>query len=32
MTKQTSRKFSPEFKAKVAFEAAKDQLNIGAII
>lgn len=28
MTKQTRRKFSPEFKAKVALEAAKDQLTL----
>ena len=27
MTKQTRRKFTPEFKAKVALEAAKDQLT-----
>ena len=26
MTKQTRRKFTPEFKAKVALEAAKNQL------
>jgi len=28
MTKQTRSKFTPEFKAKVALEAAKDQLTL----
>jgi transposase-like protein len=28
MTKQARRKFTPEFKAKVALEAAKDQLTL----
>jgi transposase-like protein len=28
MTKQSRRKFTPEFKAKVALEAAKDQLTL----
>ena len=28
MTKQTRRKFSPEFKAKVAIEALKEQLTL----
>lgn len=31
MTKQTRRKFSPEFKAKVALEAAKDQLTLAEL-
>jgi transposase-like protein len=31
MTKQTRRKFTPEFKAKVAFEAAKDQLTLAQL-
>lgn len=31
MTKQTRRKFTPEFKAKVALEAAKDQLNLAQL-
>ena len=31
MTKQTRRKFSPEFKAKVALEAAKEQLTLAQL-
>jgi transposase-like protein len=31
MTKQTRRKFTPEFKAKVALEAAKDQLTLAQL-
>jgi transposase len=31
MNKQTRRKFSAEFKAKVAFEAAKDQLTLAEL-
>ena len=31
MTKQTRRKFTPEFKAKVALEAAKDQLTLAEL-
>ena len=31
MTKQTQRKFTPEFKAKVALEAAKDQLTLAQL-
>ena len=31
MTKQTRRKFSSEFKAKVALEAAKDQLTLAEL-
>jgi transposase-like protein len=31
MTKQTRRKFTPEFKAKVALEAAKDQLTMAQL-
>jgi transposase len=31
MTHQTRRKFSPEFKAKVALEAAKDQLTLAEL-
>lgn len=31
MTKQTRRKFSPEFKAKVALEATKDQLTLAEL-
>ena len=31
MTKQTRRKFTPEFKAKVALEAVKDQLTLAQL-
>ena len=31
MTKQTRRKFTPEFKAKVALEAAKEQLTLAQL-
>jgi hypothetical protein len=31
MTKQTQRKFTPEFKVKVALEAAKDQLTFAQL-
>jgi transposase-like protein len=31
MTKQTRRKFTPEFKAKDALEAAKDQLTLAQL-
>jgi transposase-like protein len=31
MTKQTRRKFTPEFKSKVALEAAKDQLTLAQL-
>ena len=31
MTKQIRRKFSPEFKAKVALEAAKEQLTLAQL-
>lgn len=31
MTKQTRRKFTPEFKAKAALEAAKDQLTLAQL-
>ncbi len=31
MTKQTRRKFTPEFKAKVAHEAAKEQLTLAQL-
>jgi len=31
MTKQTRRKFTPEFKAKVALEAAKDELTLAQL-
>lgn len=31
MTKQTRRKFSPEFKAKVALEAAKERLTLAQL-
>jgi transposase-like protein len=31
MTKQTRRKFSPEFKAKVALEATKEQLTLAQL-
>jgi transposase-like protein len=31
MTKQTGRKFSSEFKAKVSLEAAKDQLTLAQL-
>ncbi len=31
MTKQTRRKFTPEFKAKVALESAKDQLTLAQL-
>ena len=31
MKKQTRRKFSPAFKAKVAFEAAKNQLTLAEL-
>jgi len=31
MTKQTRRKFSPEFKAKVALEAAKEQMTLSEL-
>jgi transposase-like protein len=31
MTKQTRRKFSPEFKAKVALEATKEQLTLAEL-
>ena len=31
MTKQTRRKFTPEFKAKIALEAAKDQLSLAQL-
>jgi transposase-like protein len=31
MAKQNRRKFSPEFKAKVALEAAKDQLTLAEL-
>ncbi len=31
MTKQTRRKFTAEFKARVAFEAAKDQLTLAEL-
>jgi transposase-like protein len=31
MKKQTRRKFSPEFKAKVAFEAAKNQSTLAEL-
>jgi transposase len=31
MTKRTRRKFSPEFKAKVAFEAAKNQKTLAEL-
>ncbi|MFN9113810.1 MAG: transposase [Bacteroidota bacterium] len=31
MTKQTRRKFPPEFKAKVALEAAKEQLTLAQL-
>lgn len=31
MTKQTRRKLTPEFKAKVALEAAKDQLTLAQL-
>jgi transposase len=31
MIKQTRRKFTPEFKAKVALEAAKDQLTLAQL-
>lgn len=31
MKKQTRRKFSPEFKAKVALEAAKEQLTLSEL-
>jgi transposase-like protein len=31
MTKQIRRKFTPEFKAKVALEAAKDQLTLAQL-
>lgn len=31
MTKQTRRKFSPVFKAKVALEAAKEQLTLAQL-
>jgi transposase-like protein len=31
MTKQTRRKFTPEFKAKVALEVAKDQLTLARL-
>ena len=31
MTKQTRRKFSPEFNAKVALEAAKEQLILAQL-
>jgi transposase-like protein len=31
MTKHTRRKFTPEFKVKVAFEAAKDQLTLAQL-
>ena len=31
MTKQSRRKFTPEFKARVAFEAAKDQLTLAEL-
>lgn len=31
MTKQTRRKFSPEFKAKVALEAAKEQVTLALL-
>jgi len=31
MTKQTRRKFTPEFKAQVALEAAKEQLTLAEL-
>jgi transposase-like protein len=31
MTKKTRRKFTPEFKAKVVLEAAKDQLTLAQL-
>lgn len=31
MTKQTRRKFSSEFKSRVAFEAAKEQLTVAEL-
>jgi transposase len=31
MKKQTRRKFSPEFKAKVALEAAKEQMTLSEL-
>ena len=31
MTKQTRRKFTPKLKAKVALEAAKDQLTLAQL-
>ena len=31
MTKKTRRKFTPEFNAKVALEAAKDQLTLAQL-
>lgn len=31
MTKKTRRKFTPAFKARVAFEAAKEQLTLAEL-